>query len=490
MNQTIFQFFHWYTTAGGTWWQHFQEIVPQLKEQGITHVWLPPAYKGSKGPTSEGYDVYDLYDLGEFDQKGSVATKYGDRDTYLSAVRYAQEQQLKVLPDIVLNHKLGGDAEESFAVLRIDPENRTNVIGDPFQINGFTHFTFPGRAGKYSSFEWNFQSFSGVDYAANLPPEEQGIFKILNDYGEEWSKAVDDEKGNFDYLMGADVEFRNPYVQEELIKWGLWYYDTVHPDGFRLDAVKHMSWKYYKKWIAAMRAHADKELFIVGEYWTADNIEAMLRYMQQTEESMYLFDTILHHHFHLASCGEYDLRQLYDNTFTAHYPQYSVTFVDNHDTQPLQSLESPVQPWFKPIAYALILLREQGIPCIFYPDWYGASYRDKDQDIELPAVGELSVLQIARQKYAYGEQEDHFVSGDLIGWVRKGDPAHPLTGCVVIISNHEGGHIHMQYPHFSGKTFINCLNDTQVIQLSEDGGADFYVSGKGVAVWIPVEAHE
>jgi hypothetical protein len=40
----------------------------------------------------------------------------------------------------------------------------------------------------------------------------------------------------------------------------------------------------------------------------------------------------------------------------------AVTLVDNHDTQPLQALEAPVEDWFKPIAYAFILLRKDGYP--------------------------------------------------------------------------------------------------------------------------------
>ena len=42
----------------------------------------------------------------------------------------------------------------------------------------------------------------------------------------------------------------------------------------------------------------------------------------------------------------------------------------------LQALESWVEPWFKPLAYALILLRREGYPCVFYPDYYGAEYED------------------------------------------------------------------------------------------------------------------
>jgi hypothetical protein len=44
----------------------------------------------------------------------------------------------------------------------------------------------------------------------------------------------------------------------------------------------------------------------------------------------------------------------------------------NHDTQPLQALESVVEPWFKPLAYAFILLRREGYPCLFLPDYEGA----------------------------------------------------------------------------------------------------------------------
>lgn len=49
-------------------------------------------------------------------------------------------------------------------------------------------------------------------------------------------------------------------------------------------------------------------------------------------------------------------------------PIDAVTLVDNHDTQIGQSLESWVNPQFKPLAYALILLRPEGYPCVFYGD--------------------------------------------------------------------------------------------------------------------------
>ena len=79
------------------------------------------------------------------------------------------------------------------------------------------------------------------------------------------------------------------------------------------------------------------------------------------------FDASLHHNLHTASQSgsEFDLRTIFDNTLVQSQPNLSVTVVDNHDTQPLQALEAPVEPWFKPIAYALILLRQEGFPCVF-----------------------------------------------------------------------------------------------------------------------------
>src|SRR5690348_8721050 len=94
-NRTLMQFFEWYVPADGAHWRRFEQAVPELLSLGITAVWLPPAYKGTRGDKSEGYDVYDIYDLGEFDQKGTVATKYGTKDEYIQAVNSAREQGLK-----------------------------------------------------------------------------------------------------------------------------------------------------------------------------------------------------------------------------------------------------------------------------------------------------------------------------------------------------------------------------------------------------------
>lgn len=57
--------------------------------------------------------------------------------------------------------------------------------------------------------------------------------------------------------------------------------------------------------------------------------------------------------------GEFDMRTLFDHTLTASQPELSVTFVDNHDTQEGQALQSWIPAWFKEHAYSLILLRKK-----------------------------------------------------------------------------------------------------------------------------------
>ncbi|MGX8729282.1 MAG: NAD(P)-binding domain-containing protein, partial [Lachnospiraceae bacterium] len=85
-NGTILQYFEWYLPSDGTLWKQLAENAPLLESMGFTAVWTPPAYKAMNGTEDVGYGVYDVYDLGEFDQKGTVRTKYGTKDEYQAAI--------------------------------------------------------------------------------------------------------------------------------------------------------------------------------------------------------------------------------------------------------------------------------------------------------------------------------------------------------------------------------------------------------------------
>ncbi|MEO6314999.1 MAG: alpha-amylase [Chitinophagaceae bacterium] len=490
-NGTMLQYFHWYYPTDGSLWKQLKKDAGALVEMGITAVWLPPAFKADAGGMSVGYDIYDLYDLGEFEQKSSLRTKYGNKLEYLDAIRMAHEKGLQVYVDIVVNHLAGADESETIKVRKVDPENRNEFISEPYDIEAFTKFTYPGRQKKYSAFEWDHRCFTGVDF--DNMTKESGIYSIMNEYGEGWEDVVDEEKGNYDYLMYADIEFRNPAVREELKRWADWYYNETKFDGVRLDAVKHISPDFYRDWLDYVRTSTKKDLFAVGEYWAPGNLTLMLRYIDATDGKMSLFDAALHHNLHNASKSgkDYDLTTIFDNTLLSSRPELAVTVVDNHDTQPLQALEAPVEPWFKPIAYALILLIEKGYPCVFYPDIFGATYTDKGSDgneyeIYLPGCENIDKLLAARKSYAYGVQRNYFDHGNCIGWTREGIPEMVTSGCAVLLSNGDEGFKKMEMgPAHKGKTFIDYLGKfTAEVQIDEDGFGEFHCLPGSVSVWI------
>ncbi len=486
----MLQYFHWYIPADGNFWKDVKLTADKLESLGFNSLWLPPAYKGISGKDSNGYDVYDLFDLGEFDQKNSVGTKFGTKEEYIAAIETLHSKKIQVYVDIVLNHKGGADEKEKVKVIRVDPENRNQFLGEPLEIEAFTKFTFPGRKGKYSEFTWDYHCFSGLDYAADL--NETAIFSILNEYGDDWEEVVDSEKGNYDYLMLNDIEFRNPAVREELIRWGRWYLEQVHFDGVRLDAVKHMSPRFYNEWLDCMR-EAKPDLFAVGEYWAPGELPLLLKYIEVTNGRMSLFDAPLHNNFFEASRQgrNYDLSRVFDNTLVSVRPDLAVTVMDNHDTQPLQALEAPVESWFKPLGYALILLREKGYPCVFYPDIFGAHYTDKgkdgnDHEIFLEKTKNIEEFLRARNEYAYGLQRDYLDHPNCIGWTREGVDEYLHSGCAILMSNGDEGYKWMEMgKRHSGKTFKDLLNNHDGrTEINADGWGKFFCAPGSVSVWI------
>ena len=393
---------------------------------------------------------------------------------------------------MVLNHKLGADQEEEAEATPFNPEDRHQPIGDMQTIKVWTHFTFPGRQGKYSDLEWHWWHFDAVDY--NVYNEGEDAIYLFKD--KKFDEQVDLEKGSFAYLMGCDLDMENPEVRDELKHWGQWYVDTTDVDGFRFDAVKHVKAGFFPEWLNHVRNYAGRNLFAVGEYWSYE-IEALHHFIDVTGGDVTLFDVPLHYNFSEASKSgnSYDLRQIFDNTLVKDQPTLAVTLVENHDSQPLQSLESVVEAWFKPLAYALILLREGGYPCIFYADYYGAHYKDAGKDGEEHEIWIdshqwiIDKFLLARQTYAYGAQYDYFDHANTIGWTRLGDKEHP-GGMAVILSNGEEGTKSMEVGQ-PNRTYIDITEQIdEPVVTNDDGWGEFRCQAGSVSVWVPQSESE
>lgn len=477
-NKTAMQYFEWYLPSDGQHWTRLSQDAQHLSDLGISHVWMPPAFKATN-KDDVGYGIYDLFDLGEFDQKGTVRTKYGFKEDYLQAIQKLKSVGIVPMADVVLNHKAAADHLETFEVIEVDPEDRTMTLSKPFTIKGWTHFTFDGRHKTYNDFEWHWYHFTGTDYDAK--EGKSGIYLIQGD-NKGWAneELVDNENGNYDYLMYADLDFKHPEVIQNLYDWAHWFVETTGIEGFRLDAVKHIDSFFMRNFIRDIKERYGQNFYVFGEFWNPET-EANLDYLEKTEQRFDLVDVRLHQNFFEASQAGagYDLRTIFDGSLVQNAPDKAVTFVDNHDTQRGQALESTVEEWFKPAAYALILLRQEGLPCLFYGDYYGIQGHFAQESFQ----SVLDPLLYARKALAYGQQTDYLDDPNCIGWTRSGaDGQGPLA---VLISNDQATSKRMEVgKDYAGQSFRDLLgNVSDHITVDQDGWANFPVAEKSVSVW-------
>ncbi len=479
----MIQYFHWYLPDDGTLWRQATQGAEDLAAAGFTVVWLPPASKGHVGGYDVGYGAYDLYDLGEFDQKGTIRTKYGTKDEYLAAIHALQSAGLAVYADLVLNHRLGADGSEVLRATPYSSQDRHRPIGPTREVEVWTRFDFAGRGGAYDARTLDASHFDAVDFDERAPWQWDTIYLFE---GRSFDPAVDEEFGNYSYLMGCDLDNANPEVRQMTIDWGRWFLDTTGVDGLRLDAVKHIPTWVLPIYLDALRAHAGRELPAVGEYWSS-HLAALEHFLTAVGDRMMLFDVPLHFTFHRAGLEgrDFDMRTLFDRSLVASRPELAVTFVDNHDSQPMQALESPVADWFKPLAYALVLLRRDGLPCVFHADYYGAAYTEQrwggePVDVEMPSLRPfLDACLALRRELGEAEQVDHMDHPATIGWVRRS------AGCTVVVLMSNGdqgtkviptGLRHTPFVDVTGSVHGHVTTD-------DDGVAEFRCPGGGVSVW-------
>ncbi len=477
-NGILFQGYEWYLNDDGSYYKDLILKLDELKSIGITAIWLPPVTKAT-GTNDPGYGIYDLWDLGEFDQKGAIRTKYGTKKELIKLIKEIHNRDMSVYADVVLNHKAGADRVEEFMVVKVDENDRTQALGKPYKIKGWTGFDFKNRSNEYSDFKWNYNHFTGIDY--DEATGETGIFRIIGE-DKGWGIGVSSEKGNFDYLMFADIDHAHPDVIKELKDWSIWFINELNLDGFRFDALKHIDKSFLNDLVKHIQANSKEDFYLLGEYWQN---EAMINsnFLKDLDYNLDLFDVVLHFNLHQASLAgaDYDLRTIFDNSLVKTHPSLAVTFVDNHDSQTGQSLESFVDDWFKEIAYGIILLRQDGYPCIFYGDYYGTLGDNSFNGIK----DQIDILAKLRINFAYGDQDEYMQSKNTIGWVRHGDEKHPHK-CAVVVSNNAMDTVTMfvgieqankKYSDYTG-------NNQGEVYIDEKGYGNFMVSPSSISVWV------
>lgn len=302
----MMQAFYWDVPMGGTWWDIIKSKTKSWSDAGIGAIWLPPVSKGMSGGFSMGYDPYDYYDFGNFEQHGTVETRFGSKDELVALITEAHGNRMLVYADIVLNHNSGGSLEYN-----------------PYmQKDTWTDFT-------------------GV---------KSGLFK--RNYEDFHKNAISDyDEGSFGEM--PDLSHKRQYVQDWLWKKpesvAQYYKNTMKFDGWRFDYVKGFGTWVIKDFMASAPG------FAVAENWDG-NPDVLEQYTNATGINAFDFST--YYKMKDAFDGR-DLNKLKDDMFWKRQPYKAVTFVTNHDTDEITA---------KNYAYAYILTHE-GYPTIFYRDY-------------------------------------------------------------------------------------------------------------------------
>lgn len=474
-NPVILQAFYWEMNTGkyaekypeeADLWQLLVQRAAEIAETGFNYLWLPPANKGAAGIEDVGYGNYDLWDLGEFEQKGTIRTKYGTKAELENAVAELHQAGLKLLYDVVLNHRLGADEKEKVE------------LKDKSKAEVWTKFNFPGRGNKYSSLKLDWTVFDGVDWDERSQRAGEFLFK-----SKEWDDSYEE-----DYIMGADIDYEDQKIKDDVIEWGKWIINEIDFDGFRFDASKHVDNEMIHDFIEAVNQSTEKELFLVGEAWVND-AETLIDYLETVDqEKLHVFDFPLRKSFVEMMQGKLDMRWLGDKGLVNKdgFRERAVTFVESHDTERDGKNEYGTEAivYRKMQAYCYILMRKDGIPTVFWKDYYNYGLKE-----------ELDSLIEARKKFAYGaayESEEN--DENTYSYIRAGDQKHPGSGLVMMITQHENGEL-IEKRINTGQSECSYYDYTAnvegKVETDQDGNGIFKVQGSaadGYSVWVPVSA--
>jgi hypothetical protein len=239
-------------------WNDLIQKMPELAEAGYTSLWLPPPAKAGSG-FSVGYDLFDPFDLGDKNQRGTTATKYGTKDQLIKVVETAHRFGIRVYFDNIMNHR-------GFDVPGYDTNTPTNIypalVPKDFHLQmipgGFNR-NWPSVQDYGNQWDVQYEPLSGLIDLANEPGSVNGNFG--NTLGSTTTKPTFIRQlanpeyyadptqpnigGGWRPFSGSNGVPISEYVEAYEIRAAMWTLYTTKCDGFRLDAVKHVPSNFF-----------------------------------------------------------------------------------------------------------------------------------------------------------------------------------------------------------------------------------------------------
>ena len=152
-NDAMMQAFYWNlpvdeANLNGNWWDNLSNKANELKDAGITAIWIPAPSKGNWGIADMGYGIYDHYDLGNYYQKGTTETRFGslqELENMISTMHSTTggKPKISVYADAVLNHVYSNDDNEE-----VNPAVKEYVFDEAYR-GGTQYVPYPTNEIKW-----------------------------------------------------------------------------------------------------------------------------------------------------------------------------------------------------------------------------------------------------------------------------------------------------------------------------------------------------
>ncbi|HAT73072.1 MAG TPA: alpha-amylase [Elusimicrobia bacterium] len=314
----MIQGFHWASWKTAPWWGVVGGRAGELSAAGIDLVWLPPS---SDSLSPEGY----------LPRKLNVQdSAYGTAGQLASAVKALHARNIKVIADIVINHRVG--------------------------VKDWADFAQPS---------WGPDSVCADD---------------------EWGKGEGAPDTGMGFHAGRDIDHTKNYVRESIKGWMKGLRDVQNYDGWRYDYARGLASPYL---LGYNRATAPS--FAVAEIWDDLDINdtdlhrrASADWLDSVNGEIKVFDFTTKGILQAAvRSGEY--WRLKDSGgappgLIGWRPVNAVTFIDNHDTGPSPGGKLKDKAWpfpsdKVPAGYAYILTHP-GVPCVYWPHFFDWGLKD------------------------------------------------------------------------------------------------------------------
>ena len=238
----------WFETE----WNEIYRRMPEVAEIGYDYIWIPPPTKGPTGLGTKwgnvGYSLYDRFDIGDVPQRGSWATRYGTRGDLRNMVNVAHYSDVKIIPDIIMNHNGNGPDFRSYPGMV--PED-FHVQWEANHCNSLNYKRGPKMWEWYHSEGYGGTMWQELVNLIDVRTEPDDRFTGGNntpDWNLVGGTSYLRHVGQYDrypYYSVNQATYSNENASAMLGRWITWLGNAMDYDGMRLDAGKHVPREFF-----------------------------------------------------------------------------------------------------------------------------------------------------------------------------------------------------------------------------------------------------